>query len=167
MKNDYIITTERMFLRGIEELDAGWIIAWRTDLDVYKYFKSPHAVTLAEHRNWFRNNYLFNDNRVDFFAIGKSSGIPVGVFGISRKNDKSDTVEVNYLLDPEQQGKGLASEAVEALIAFAHREWGSKYAIAEVHKENVSSIRLAEKIGMTRLNDFGKYEIFRKSIKEL
>ena len=160
------ILTERMLLHSIDELDTGWIVAWRSNPNVYRYFKSPHALTLAEHRNWFRNNYLQNNNRLDFFAVDKAKSIPMGVFGISRDSEVSDTVEVNYILDPEQQGKGLASEAVEALIAFAHQKWNSVYAVAEIHKENTSSINLAERIGMTYYDDIDKYVIYRKRIKE-
>ena len=111
-----IITTQRLYLRGIDEEDAAWIVKWRSDPEVYRFFKSPHRITLEEHLQWFNNNYKHNSSRYDWMCIEKDSGTRAGVFGLVRE---SECAEINYILAPEAQHKGYATEAIGALIKYA------------------------------------------------
>ena len=80
-KNVAELESERLILRGITEDDAPEIVEWRSDPQAYKFFRSPHRITMDEHLAWFRNNYLSNDNRFDWMCFEKSSGSKIGVFG--------------------------------------------------------------------------------------
>ena len=80
-KNVAELESERLILRGITEDDAPEIVEWRSDPEAYKFFRSPHRITMDEHLAWFRNNYLSNDNRLDWMCFEKSSGSKIGVFG--------------------------------------------------------------------------------------
>ncbi len=80
-KNVAELESERLILRGITEDDALEIVEWRSDPEAYKFFRSPHRITMDEHLAWFRNNYLSNDNRLDWMCFEKSSGSKIGVFG--------------------------------------------------------------------------------------
>ena len=104
-----IIQTERLILRGINETDAIKIVEWRSDPEVYRFFKSPHKITVREHVAWYNNSYLPNENRFDWMCIEQSSGKRIGVFGLVRDED---LCEVNYLLASEAQHKGFAAPAV-------------------------------------------------------
>ena len=141
-----IITTQRLYLRGIDEEDAAWIVKWRSDPEVYRFFKSPHRITLEEHLQWFNNNYKHNSSRYDWMCIEKDSGTRAGVFGLVRE---SECAEINYILAPEAQHKGYATEAIGALIKYAFTKWEVKRIVAEVHRENIPSVVLAKKLGFT------------------
>jgi len=144
------IETERLFLKGITEEDAVEIVTWRSDPEVYKYFKNPHKITVQEHLRWYHGNYLYDDSRYDWVCIEKDTGQKIGVFGLIRK----DTVaEVNYLLCPEAQHKGYAAEGINGLIRFAKDVWDIHQFIAEIHKDNEASISLAKKLGFRLQND--------------
>ncbi len=138
------IETERLILRGIDEADAESIVKWRSVPDVFRYFLSPHQITLEEHMNWYQNRYLSNEKRFDWMCFDKQTGIRIGVFGLYKDDGFA---EVNYLLAPEAQHKGFATEAVKELMRFASDEWGYKRFIAEIHEENEASVKLAEKLG--------------------
>ena len=138
------IQTPRLSLRGIDESDAEKIVEWRAAPDVYRYFKSPHQVTLQEHLTWYRTRYLADPSRFDWMAIENNTGKRIGVFGLVHTGDEA---EVNYLLSPTAQGKGYAAEAVSALISYATATWHVTHMTAEIHKDNAASIRLAERLG--------------------
>ena len=139
-----IIKTGRLTLRGIAEADAEDIVRWRSDSGVFRFFKSPHKLTLEEHINWYRNSYLSNDKRYDWLCIEDISNTPIGVFGLNIENNHA---EVNYLLAPEAQHRGYAGEAVKALIQYAKESRGIHVITAEIHVDNHASRKLAEAIG--------------------
>lgn len=138
------IKTNRLALRGIDITDADSIVNWRANPEVYKYFLSPHKITIDEHINWFLNRYLNNENRFDWICLNKEKEERIGVFGII-KGDES--VELNYLLAPEAQHKGYATEAIRALIDYASKKWDIGKVVAEIHEDNRPSILLAERLG--------------------
>lgn len=145
MKEVPILQTSRLTLRGITEEDTYVIVALRSDPNVYKYFVSPHQITEEEHLAWFKNNYIFNEDRIDWIAFDVVGNL-VGVFGVKREINNSKEAEVSYILSPEQYGKGYASEAIKRLIQFCREEWKCAFVTAEVHENNIDSIRFAEKL---------------------
>lgn len=57
------------------------------------------------------------------------------------------TVEIGWVLAREYTGRGLATEAVRAMLDFAFDEVGANFVTAEIHHENRASIALAERLG--------------------
>jgi RimJ/RimL family protein N-acetyltransferase len=58
-------------------------------------------------------------------------------------------VEVGWRLARGAWGRGLATEAARAALAFGFEEQGMAEIVAIVQPENVRSLRVAEKLGMT------------------
>lgn len=152
-----VIETERLFFRGIIEEDAREIVAWRSDFDVYKYFKNPHKITIEEHLNWYQQNYLHNSNRFDWICIEKVSGQKIGVFGLIRNEVKA---EVNYLLTVDAQHKGYAAEGIMRLVQYAADVWNIHQVIAEIHRNNEPSIAVVKKLGFKVKRTDGDYVIY-------
>jgi ribosomal-protein-alanine N-acetyltransferase len=76
-----------------------------------------------------------------------------------------EEIEIAYLLDREYWRKGLATEAAEAIIKHGYAKYGFKRIVAVIHPQNVASIRVAEKIGMTyerdvQYGDMGKVALY-------
>lgn len=138
------LCTDRLILKDITEKEALLIVEWRSNPNVYKYFVSPHKISLEEHLNWFNNKYIYDSNRFDWMGYTKDSE-PVGVFGIKRESLDSVTAEISYILSPNHYGKGYAREAIERLILFCKDEWKCKKIIAEIHKDNTASIRFIDR----------------------
>ena len=114
--------TERLILRGINESDAIEIVEWRSAPDVFKYFKSPHKITIQEHFYWYNTIYLSDDKRFDWMCIEKNTGKKIGVFGLMFDEH---CAEINYLLAPDAQHKGYALEAIDCLLNFVKASWFS------------------------------------------
>ena len=160
-KNVAELESERLILRGITEDDAPEIVEWRSDPEAYKFFRSPHRITMDEHLAWFRNNYLSNDNRLDWMCFEKSSGSKIGVFGsVVLRLTGGGEAEINYMLKPEARHKGYASEAVRRIIQYVRSEFHIKRFIAEIHKDNLPSVALAERNGFTLESSSGDFLLY-------
>jgi uncharacterized protein (DUF1697 family) len=71
----------------------------------------------------------------------------------------AEEVEVAYLLGRRYWGRGLATEAVGAILRLGFEGYGFRRIVAAVDPANVASIRVAEKAGMSyeREVTYGNY----------
>ena len=60
-----------------------------------------------------------------------------------------DAAEVGYTIVPEQRNRGYATEAVRAMIGWAHEEHGVRHFVSAVAPDNASSLRVTYKLGFT------------------
>ncbi len=79
--------------------------------------------------------------------VGVAEGF-VGVAGIfPPENEWGPEPEVGYMLASRHHGRGLATEAVRAVLGDATRRLGIAVLVAIVDEPNVASIRVLEKCG--------------------
>ena len=164
--NVQCIETKRLKLRNICEEDTDYIVKWRSDEKVYRYFLSPHPINVDEHLNWYKNKYVMDVNRIDWMAVDNEDE-PVGVFGVKKDSSNDDTAEISYIVSPQERGKGYAEEAIGALLYFLESEWNCKYAIAEIHEENKASIHFAAKLGFQLYKKNKNFLLYRKQLSGL
>lgn len=153
------LQSERLIYRDITEEDAKLIVKWRSNPEVYRYFSTPHEITLQEHLNWFRSSYVCNENRFDWIAHNNQKQ-PIGIFGLRRNDRESVEAEVSYILNPDFYGKGYAAEAVRRLLVFCSEEWRCKKVTAEIHNNNQKSIVFAEKLGFSKEKENENFSIY-------
>jgi len=80
----------------------------------------------------------------------KESGTFIGMAGLTLSNDKFRLGEIYYKLMPEYWGKGYATEVSKALIKSGFEYFHLHKVEAGVAVDNVRSIKVLEKSGMTR-----------------
>ena len=56
--------------------------------------------------------------------------------------------EIGWRFLPIAQGQGIALEAAQAVLHFAFSEWRISEVVCRIHRENLGSRRLAERLGM-------------------
>lgn len=81
----------------------------------------------------------------------------IGFIGISFQDYEAPytpAVDIGWRLDPEYWGKGLATEGARACLDFAFGELGLEEIVAVAVAQNVPSLRVMEKIGLTRRGSF-------------
>jgi len=74
----------------------------------------------------------------------------IGLAGFSLSNDKFRLGEIYYKLHPDNWGKGYATELSKQMVILGFSKFNLHKVEAGVATGNVRSIRVLEKIGMTR-----------------
>lgn len=90
------------------------------------------------------------ERRADQCMIGH-----VGFFDFHRDMEPSieGEPEMGWIFSPDGQGRGLATEAGLAALAWFDRSFGPVTIPAIIAPENMPSIRLAERLGFERVDD--------------
>lgn len=149
MEDMYTIKTNRLILREINKEDTATIVNWRSDPQVYQYFKNPHMLTDKEHLYWFQNIYLRDTRTISW--IGLTENTPIGVFSI--KQVSLEQAEISYLIGRNFQKKGYAKEAVQSIIDWVSLNWKVLFLVAKIHSANIASQHFIETMGFVRVND--------------
>lgn len=74
----------------------------------------------------------------------------IGLAGMTLSNDKFKLGEIYYKLHPAFWGKGYATEVAKRLVKEGFERFDLQKVEAGVATENIKSIRVLEKLGMTR-----------------
>ena len=156
------IRTKRLLLREIASGDAQTIVKLRNDPRVYRFFCSPHPITIEEHLQWYTERYLSDENRCDWLAFSENR--PIGIFAMIRLEDTSK-IEVNYWLYPDSWGKGYAQEAVNALIEKAKNTLSISAVCAVIHCQNTASIKFAERMGFRKMGAKDCFSFYEKRLE--
>ena len=148
-----VIETERLILRGhtIEDFPS-YAAMWREPVVTRFIGGAP----LSEEEAWakfLRMTGHWALMGIGFWAIvEKSSGMRIGEAGIL--DVKRDIVpsfhgvpEIGWGLLPSAHGKGYATEAVAAILAWAERRFGKVRMVCIIAPENTPSLRVAERVG--------------------
>lgn len=77
-----------------------------------------------------------------------ADGVAIGGCGFHSPPDDNGSVEVGYNVTASRQGRGVATDAVRALIDLA-RSSGAAQLVAMTDPDNVRSQRVLEKCGFT------------------
>ena len=88
-----------------------------------------------------------------FFLLKRGPGerpIAVGNGGYKGAPTRDGSVEIGYSVVPAYQGRGLAAEAISALVGRAFRDPRVHRVIAETMPDNAPSLRVLEKNGFLR-----------------
>ncbi|MDX8337924.1 GNAT family protein [Draconibacterium sp. IB214405] len=83
-------------------------------------------------------------------VVLKNTNEFIGVAGYSLSNNKFKLGEIYYKLDPAYWGNGYATELAKRLVVLGFEYFNLHKVEAGVATKNVKSIRVLEKIGMTR-----------------
>jgi RimJ/RimL family protein N-acetyltransferase len=78
----------------------------------------------------------------------------IGFFNAKREIDPSlgDEPEIGWVLASHAHGKGYATEAVRAVVAWGDRRFHGARTVCLIHPDNAPSLRVAEKCGYRELH---------------
>jgi len=72
----------------------------------------------------------------------------IGDIGFKGKPDDNGNIEIGYSVVPEYRRQGYCHEASRGLVGCAFEQLGVNKILAECDKDNISSIRILEKLHM-------------------
>jgi [ribosomal protein S5]-alanine N-acetyltransferase len=87
-----------------------------------------------------------------WLVLEQTTNQVVGDIGFKGKPDEEQSVEMGYGIDPNFQNKGYATEAVKRLMEWAFQN-GVLRIKADCLFDNAASIKVLEKIGMTKIRE--------------
>ena len=91
-------------------------------------------------------------------VIERSSGAFIGMGGIIPRQLKWGKVyEIAYSLKPNYWGQGYATELAQTMRKFSLDHGLEAPVVSLIHKDNIGSIRVAEKNGMKRVDEIDDY----------
>jgi RimJ/RimL family protein N-acetyltransferase len=146
------LATDRLVLRGWHESDLDAHAAMSADAEVQRFLQGP----LDRSQSWREmafhigqwalrgNGNWVVERKADGEFLGRA-GLwnPEGWFG----------VEVGWKLAHHAWGQGYATEAGQAAIDWGFATLNLDQIISVISPENEASMRVAERLGMTRLRD--------------
>lgn len=153
--NKYIIKTDRLRLRKLNEYDFDNLKAILSDKQTMKYYREPYNDEGVY--KWLRWNYASYEKRgFGLFAVElKHSGIFIGDCGITlQKIDGEDVFEIGYHFNKNYWNNGYASEAAKACKKwfFENTEYEEVYSYMNVL--NVASRSVALNNGMSFIKEY-------------
>lgn len=88
--------------------------------------------------------------RHGFFVVQREQAVVIGMAGFKGPPDATGTVEISYGIVPGFEGRGYATEAAAALVAFAKGDARVRLVRAHTSPAANASTRVLEKCGFHR-----------------
>ncbi len=143
------LTTPRLRLRALRPDDAGELLRILGDEQVTRYHSMPTLVTLAEAQAALASvQDRYTAREMIRWAIEPvGNGSMIGTVGLLHIQPRHRRAEVGYELARRWWGRGLASEAVAAVVSYGFARLGLHRIEAGVLPGNARSVRVLEHLG--------------------
>ena len=142
--------TQRLTLRFVREGDVETLTAYRNDPEVNALqdwdlpYPAERARKLVARHEGLTDVAPGGHNQIAIEFDGELVGdVYVGI------HEEGGVADIGFTLIPSAQGRGIAHEAVSALIEHLIERHGIHRIVAELSKDNLASARLLERLGMT------------------
>lgn len=135
-----MIRTDRLTLRRALPGDLADLHEVMRHPEAMTYWSTPPHPDLATTKRWL-DRKLAEDQSASVEFVAEYQGRAIGTVG------GGILPEVGYILHPDFWGKGLAFEAMQAVIAHAFAHHPVDHLMADVDPRNTASIKLLKRLG--------------------
>ena len=154
-----IIKTPRLILRKLKLTDAPEFYFLRSDKGVLRYIDRKPAKSLADTKKFMKNLFKLEikNEGINWAITLKGNDHLLGyvcIFNIKKEHHRA---ELGYILHPSVQGRGIANEAVKAVLKIAFSKFKLHSIEANINPKNKASIKLIKK------NNFRKEAHFKEN----
>lgn len=167
-----ILHTARLMLRHLEPTDLDPLFSLYRDPEIRRYFPDGTLTREETKREieWFQNGHPAHPELGLWATIERETGAFAGRCGLLPwRIDERDEVELAFLIDKTRWRQGLATEAAEAIMAYAQERLGLQRLICLITLGNEASVRVATKVGMTfereHTDEHGRCHIYGCSLR--
>jgi RimJ/RimL family protein N-acetyltransferase len=165
-----ILETKRLILRHLEPGDLDALYMLYRDPEIRRYFPEG-TLTYQETREeleWFLNGHPQHPELGLWATMLKSSGQFIGRCGLLPwVIDGRPEVELAYMIAREHWGQGLGTEAAQGVLDYGFEHLGLSRLVCLIDRDNVTSIRVAMKIGMRfekeGRDDKGPFQLYSRN----
>lgn len=144
-----VLTTERLRLRLVGPQDIDALHDCFSDPEAMRYWNMAASKTLKETERW--TAWLAKTTSpYEHLAWGiadKKTDRCLGMVNYHNREARHRRLEIGYIVAPASQRKGIATEAVGAMLAHCSKSLGVHRFDALINPDNAASIKLAERLG--------------------
>jgi ribosomal-protein-alanine N-acetyltransferase len=157
---EFIIETERLYLRKINRQDIDDLFEMDSDPEVHKFIENNPVSSkeqIAEVVDMLNRQY--EENGIARWAVVEKQSLEcIGWAGLKyfreTVNNHKGFYELGYRFKQKHWGKGYATEASKAIIEFGFKNLGIDSIFAITHPGNKNSIKVLEKSGFELIEQF-------------
>jgi RimJ/RimL family protein N-acetyltransferase len=146
------VETERLALRQFTTEDAGFILGLLNEPSFLRFIGDKGVRTQDDARGYLLTGPIDSYARNGFglcLVSLKQDGTPIGMCGLV-KRETLEHPDIGFAFLPAYWSRGYALEAASATLAWARGAFGLPRILAVVQEDNASSIRLLQRLGLTR-----------------
>lgn len=119
-----------------------------SSFEAMRFWNRPAHVKFIETERAVRSFIDCTPSYYRFWAVAEAgSDHCLGLVNYHDGHIRSRRVDIGYFIEPAHQGKGLASEAVFAMLGFCFGELALHRVQALIDPANLASRRLVERLG--------------------
>lgn len=143
------IKLEELEIKAIADADEDAVIALLTDNIVKQTYMLPDFADRAQAAALFRRLRDMSNGDEHLVSGIYLNGNFVGLINETEKGNCS--IELGYALLPEHHGKGYCTRALRAYVDYLF-SIGYERILCGAFEDNIASIRVMEKCGMSRID---------------
>jgi ribosomal-protein-alanine N-acetyltransferase len=145
------LTTYRLLLREFGEGDWPAVLAYQRDQRYLRFY--PWAQRRDEEVRAFVQAFIAQQQeqprtKFQLAVCLQANGLLIGNCGIRMQHAGATEADIGYELAPGHWGRGYATEAAHAIVAFGFNELKLHRLWAHCIADNVASTNVLEKLGM-------------------
>ncbi len=160
-----IIETSRLILREITPDDAQNFYELNLNPRVIQFTGDSAFVSIDESKNFLQNYLDYQKNGFGRWAvIEKTTNEFLGWCGLKHDSEKNET-DIGFRFFEKHWNKGFATESAKACLDYGFKELQLQSIVGRAMKNNLASIKVLEKIGMSyqkEINFSGKEWVIYK-----
>ncbi|MET3574453.1 GNAT family N-acetyltransferase [Bhargavaea ullalensis] len=164
-----VISTERLILREATDGDAADMLQYLTDIRVVKHMGLAPFESTADAMDeiaWYRSIHA-EGTGIRWGITLKDSGKMIGSCGFLNREARHFRAEIGYELSHDYWGRGLAGEALRAVVHYGFNRLQLERIEALIEPENGPSIKLVERNGFLREGLLRHYEYTQGKFDDL
>lgn len=145
-----VYETERLIIQPVTVDDKEFIFELYNRPKFIQYIGKRGVNTVDDAENYIKNRFLPQFDRLGFgnyLLVTKDKGEKIGAVGIFER-EGLDVVDIGFSLLEEFEGKGYAYESAQKVKSIGMDLFGLKKISAITSKDNFSSQKLIEKLGL-------------------
>jgi RimJ/RimL family protein N-acetyltransferase len=145
-----VVETSRLTLRRLTATDAADLVALLNSVAFLANVGDKGVRTLEDARAYVAGiQACYTHCGYGLYAVvRKADEAFTGICGLLYREYLGET-DIGYAMLPEYGGRGYASEAAAAILAYGRRQLGLARIVALISPDNATSIRIAVKLGLS------------------
>jgi len=159
------IETERLLLRRFESGDLDALHAMRSREETVRWlYEDPTTLEQDRarlERRMHNLRFALTGDALGFAAVLRDDGTLVGDLSLFLVSAEDHQGEIGFVVHPDHQGRGYATEAAGALLELAFGTLSLHRVVGRLEARNVASARVLEKLGMRREAHFVENELVK------